>query len=116
MQSLLVKTMIDDGWNWRKSSQKDILGSKYQRSYFRCSQMHSEGCKARKIVESNNDDLNIWLVTYINEHSHQKGAGPCDEQSPSDLHVQLATTRKRKEFDASNDEITSKKQFSEEQT
>uniref|UniRef100_A0A0D3GPI4 TF-B3 domain-containing protein n=1 Tax=Oryza barthii TaxID=65489 RepID=A0A0D3GPI4_9ORYZ len=29
---LLVKTMKDDGWNWRKYGQKDILGSKYQRS------------------------------------------------------------------------------------
>uniref|UniRef100_A0A0E0Q6J7 TF-B3 domain-containing protein n=1 Tax=Oryza rufipogon TaxID=4529 RepID=A0A0E0Q6J7_ORYRU len=58
---LLVNTMKDDGWNWIKYGQKDILGSKYQRSYLRCNQMHSTGCKARKIVEPSNDDLNIWL-------------------------------------------------------
>lgn len=90
-----------------------MTSGNYFRSYLRCNQMHSTGCKARKIVEPSNDDLNIWLVTYIYEHNHQQRAGPTDEPLPSGQHVQLATTRKRKEFDASNDEMTPKKQFSE---
>uniref|UniRef100_A0A0E0MUN4 WRKY domain-containing protein n=1 Tax=Oryza rufipogon TaxID=4529 RepID=A0A0E0MUN4_ORYRU len=84
---LLKKTTTDDGWNWRKYSEKDLLGSKYKR----CNQKQSTGCVARKIVEPNNDDPNTWLVTYLYEHNHKQEARPCDKPSPSDLHVQLAS-------------------------
>ncbi|XP_052140376.1 putative disease resistance protein RGA1 [Oryza glaberrima] len=82
---LLKKTTTDDGWNWRKYSEKDLLGSKYKRSWYRCNQKQSTGCMARKIVEPNNDDPNTcWQVA----------------------------TRKRKESDASNDESTTKEHTS----
>ena len=38
----------DDGYNWRKYGEKNVKGSKYPRSYYKCS---TTGCNMKKIVE-----------------------------------------------------------------
>ncbi|KAG8085163.1 hypothetical protein GUJ93_ZPchr0010g11078 [Zizania palustris] len=40
----------DDGYTWRKYGQKDILGSRYPRSYYRCTHKNYYGCEAKKKV------------------------------------------------------------------
>lgn len=38
----------DDGYNWRKYGEKQVKGSPFPRSYYKCSQ---PGCPAKKVVE-----------------------------------------------------------------
>lgn len=58
----------DDTWSWRKYGQKPIKGSPYPRGYYRCSTL--KGCPARKQVERNRTDPNMFIVTYTAEHNH----------------------------------------------
>ncbi|VFQ76416.1 unnamed protein product [Cuscuta campestris] len=60
--------LSSDVWSWRKYGQKPIKGSPYPRGYYRCST--SKGCLARKQVERNRSDPNMFIVTYTAEHSH----------------------------------------------
>ena len=38
----------DDGYNWRKYGEKQVKGSPYPRSYYKCSH---PGCPAKKMIE-----------------------------------------------------------------
>ena len=38
----------DDGYNWRKYGEKQVKGSPFPRSYYKCSQ---PGCPAKKMIE-----------------------------------------------------------------
>ncbi|XP_024993148.1 WRKY transcription factor 22-like [Cynara cardunculus var. scolymus] len=60
--------LSSDVWSWRKYGQKPIKGSPYPRGYYRCST--SKGCLARKQVERNRSDPDMFIVTYTGEHSH----------------------------------------------
>ncbi|KAM0866405.1 hypothetical protein ACQ4PT_042659 [Festuca glaucescens] len=59
----------DDGYTWRKYGQKDILGSKYPRSYYRCTHKNYYGCDAKKKVQRLDDDPFTYEVTYCGNHS-----------------------------------------------
>ncbi|KAK3138494.1 hypothetical protein QOZ80_5AG0369630 [Eleusine coracana subsp. coracana] len=59
----------DDGLLWRKYGQKDILNSKYPRTYFRCTYKHDNGCKATRQVQQSEDDPSVYVVTYFGEHT-----------------------------------------------
>uniref|UniRef100_A0A8R7P2W8 WRKY domain-containing protein n=2 Tax=Triticum urartu TaxID=4572 RepID=A0A8R7P2W8_TRIUA len=59
----------DDGYTWRKYGQKDILGSRYPRSYYRCTHKNYYGCDAKKKVQRLDDDPFIYEVTYCGDHS-----------------------------------------------
>lgn len=60
---------LGDGFSWRKYGQKDILGAKFPRGYYRCSHRHSKGCAATKQVQRSNDDPSIYLIIYRGEHT-----------------------------------------------
>nr|QHR96997.1 WRKY transcription factor 41-like protein [Isodon rubescens] len=62
---------LDDGYNWRKYGQKDVLGSKYPRSYYRCAHRHTQGCMATKQVQRSDDDPTIYDVIYRGVHTCQ---------------------------------------------
>ncbi|CAN6195034.1 unnamed protein product [Urochloa humidicola] len=57
-----------DEWAWRKYGQKTIRGSKYLRSYYRCSS--DKKCKARKYVDRSTADSRYFFVSYDGEHAH----------------------------------------------
>ncbi|EAZ03762.1 hypothetical protein OsI_25891 [Oryza sativa Indica Group] len=57
----------DDSYLWRKYGQKDILGARFARSYYRCAQML--GCTARKQVQQSDDDPSRLEITYIGLHT-----------------------------------------------
>ncbi|GFP81326.1 WRKY transcription factor 22 [Phtheirospermum japonicum] len=57
-----------DVWSWRKYGQKPIKGSPYPRGYYRCST--SKGCLARKQVERNRSNPEMFIITYTAEHNH----------------------------------------------
>uniref|UniRef100_A0ACD5TY01 Uncharacterized protein n=1 Tax=Avena sativa TaxID=4498 RepID=A0ACD5TY01_AVESA len=59
----------DDGYTWRKYGQKDILGSRYPRSYYRCTHKNYYGCDAKKKVQRLDDDPFTYEVTYCGDHS-----------------------------------------------
>ncbi|BAH93077.1 WRKY transcription factor 55 [Oryza sativa Japonica Group] len=59
----------DDGYTWRKYGQKDILGSRYPRSYYRCTHKNYYGCEAKKKVQRLDDDPFTYEVTYCGNHT-----------------------------------------------
>ncbi|KAG6523423.1 transcription factor WRKY19-like isoform X1 [Zingiber officinale] len=59
----------DDGFTWRKYGQKEILGAKYPRAYFRCTHRTSHGCPAKKQVQRSDDDPSVYDVTYHANHT-----------------------------------------------
>ncbi|XP_052208775.1 probable WRKY transcription factor 41 [Diospyros lotus] len=60
---------IDDGYSWRKYGQKDILGAKHPRSYYRCTYKNTQNCWATKQVQRSDDDCTIFEITYKGEHT-----------------------------------------------
>nr|BAX24844.1 putative WRKY35-like protein [Oryza glumipatula] len=63
----------DDGFSWRKYGQKDILGAKFPRGYYRCTYRNAQGCPATKQVQRSDADLAVFDVTYQGAHTcHQK--------------------------------------------
>ncbi|KDP28582.1 hypothetical protein JCGZ_14353 [Jatropha curcas] len=59
---------LDDGYNWRKYGQKDILGANFPRGYYRCTHRHSQGCLATKQVQRSDQAPTIFEVTYRGRH------------------------------------------------
>ena len=64
-----------DGYRWRKYGQKNIKGSSFPRSYYRCTE---RGCPARKKTElrrASEDGEMETVVCYEGEHTHAKPSG-----------------------------------------
>ncbi|KAF5743474.1 WRKY transcription factor 30 [Tripterygium wilfordii] len=59
---------LEDGFSWRKYGQKDILGAKHPRGYYRCTHRHVRDCLATKQVQRSNEDPTILEVTYRGSH------------------------------------------------
>ncbi|KAL4204131.1 hypothetical protein AMTRI_Chr01g130640 [Amborella trichopoda] len=60
---------LGDRYTWRKYGQKDILGAKYPRGYYRCTHRNSQGCPATKQVQRSDDDHSIFDITYRGKHT-----------------------------------------------
>ncbi|KAG8047061.1 hypothetical protein GUJ93_ZPchr0008g12477 [Zizania palustris] len=67
---------VDDGHSWRKYGQKDILGAKHPRGYYRCTHRNSQGCTATKQVQRTDDDPSVFDVVYHGEHTCRPAAIP----------------------------------------
>ncbi|KAJ1284591.1 hypothetical protein BS78_03G216600 [Paspalum vaginatum] len=65
---------LDDGLSWRKYGQKDILGAKYPRAYFRCTHRHTQSCHASKQVQRTDGDPLLFDVVYHGAHTCAQGA------------------------------------------
>ncbi|KAF7828159.1 putative WRKY transcription factor 41 [Senna tora] len=63
----------DDGYSWRKYGQKDILGAKYPRSYYRCTFRNTQSCWATKQVQRSDEDPTIFDITYRGKHTCSLG-------------------------------------------
>ncbi|KAG2642860.1 transcription factor WRKY19-like [Panicum virgatum] len=59
----------DDGHSWRKYGQKEILGAKHPRGYYRCTHRHTQGCAATKQVQRADGDPALFNVVYISAHT-----------------------------------------------
>ncbi|KAG5521396.1 hypothetical protein RHGRI_033834 [Rhododendron griersonianum] len=64
---LTVDKPADDGFNWRKYGQKQVKGSEYPRSYYKCT--HPK-CPVKKKVERSLDGQ-ITEIIYKGQHNHQ---------------------------------------------
>nr|QFI57469.1 WRKY74 [Glycyrrhiza glabra] len=58
----------DDGYNWRKYGQKQVKGSEFPRSYYKCTHPN---CPVKKKVERSFDGQ-IAEIVYKGEHNHSK--------------------------------------------
>ncbi|CAM6011528.1 unnamed protein product [Sphagnum balticum] len=58
----------EDGYNWRKYGQKQVKGSEYTRSYYKCTQAN---CPMKKKVERSHDGQ-VTEIVYKGEHNHAK--------------------------------------------
>lgn len=63
----MVKT-AEDGYNWRKYGQKQVKGSEYPRSYYKCT---NPNCQVKKKVERSHDGQ-ITEIIYKGAHNHPK--------------------------------------------
>ncbi|WMV30919.1 hypothetical protein MTR67_024304 [Solanum verrucosum] len=60
----------EDGYSWRKYGQKNILGAKYPREYYRCARNRSSNCAATKMVQrSETEESLAFEVSYGENHS-----------------------------------------------
>ncbi|KAK4403063.1 putative WRKY transcription factor 4 [Sesamum angolense] len=64
--NLVVDKPADDGYNWRKYGQKQVKGSEYPRSYYKCT---NQNCPVKKKVERSLDGQ-ITEIIYKGQHSH----------------------------------------------
>ncbi len=78
-----ASSVNDDGYNWRKYGEKNVKGSKYPRSYYKCS---TQGCTMKKIVERD-------PVSGIISHSMLKGEH--NHPMPNDARAELPPFGKR---------------------
>lgn len=69
---MAVPTFMDrpseDGYNWRKYGQKQVKGSEYPRSYYKCTQTN---CPMKKKVERSHDGQ-VTEIVYKGDHNHPK--------------------------------------------
>ncbi|KAF0914156.1 hypothetical protein E2562_027577 [Oryza meyeriana var. granulata] len=74
---------VDDGHSWRKYGQKEILGAKHPRGYYRCTHRNSQGCMATKQVQRTDEDATLFDVIYHGEHTCvQKAAAAAGKPQP----------------------------------
>ncbi|KAG7574408.1 WRKY domain [Arabidopsis suecica] len=88
----------EDRYAWRKYGQKEILNTKFPRSYFRCTHKPTQGCKATKQVQKKEQDPEMFQITYIGYHTctatdqtHAK-TEPFDQEIIMDLEKTLAAS------------------------
>lgn len=84
----LSEGSLDDEYSWRKYGQKDILGAKFSRGYYRCTHRNGQGCLATKQVQRSDEDPTIIEVTYRGRHTctHPQ-AKPLKREFPSKLKI-----------------------------
>ncbi|KAK9698479.1 hypothetical protein RND81_08G107300 [Saponaria officinalis] len=85
----------NDGHSWRKYGQKDILGAKHPRSYYRCTYRTYQGCSAIKQVQRNDEDPSLFDITYKGTHTcapRSKSAPTSPEKQQCNKHHQLPIT------------------------
>ncbi|XP_022942271.1 WRKY transcription factor 55 [Cucurbita moschata] len=76
----------DDGFTWRKYGQKEILGSRFPRGYFRCTHQKLYHCPAKKHVQRLDHDPHTFEVAYLGDHTcHMSATAPSAPPPPSPL-------------------------------
>ncbi|GFP86711.1 probable WRKY transcription factor 41 [Phtheirospermum japonicum] len=83
----------DDGYSWRKYGQKDILGAKHPRSYYRCTHRAARDCWATKQVQRSDDDPTVFETTYKGIHTCNQSSNVISpqKQEPGDNEQQNQT-------------------------
>ncbi|KAM3754630.1 hypothetical protein ACB098_03G180500 [Castanea mollissima] len=95
-----VDKPADDGYNWRKYGQKQVKGSEFPRSYYKCT---FSGCPVKKKVERSLDGQ-VTEIIYKGQHNHQppqkrtKDTGNSNQGNPDfAIQVQSGNLNKLKE-------------------
>ncbi|KAJ0614401.1 putative transcription factor WRKY family [Helianthus annuus] len=69
MRAIRAGSITDDGYAWRKYGQKVVLGSMFQRCYFRCAHKFTAGCQALKQVRQLGDEPKEFDIRYFGHHT-----------------------------------------------
>nr|GLL28059.1 WRKY transcription factor 55-like [Ipomoea trifida]GMD00553.1 WRKY transcription factor 55 [Ipomoea batatas] len=73
----------EDGYTWRKYGQKDILGSRFPRAYYRCTHQKLYNCPAKKQVQRLDNNPQMLKVTYRYHHRcHMSATSPSAAPPP----------------------------------
>ncbi|KAL5052874.1 hypothetical protein RYX36_033556 [Vicia faba] len=75
----------EDGFNWRKYGQKDILSAKHPRSYYRCTFRNTQNCWATKQVQRSDEDPTIFDITYRGKHTCSQGNNAIVPYKPQEI-------------------------------
>lgn len=67
ISSVAIDKPADDGYNWRKYGQKQVKGSEFPRSYYKCTHLN---CPVKKKVERAPDGR-ITEIIYKGQHNHE---------------------------------------------
>ncbi|KAB1211471.1 putative WRKY transcription factor 3 [Morella rubra] len=79
--SIAIDKPADDGYNWRKYGQKQVKGSEFPRSYYKCTHLN---CPVRKKVERSPDGQ-ITEIIYKGQHNHELPQSSKRPKEGSDL-------------------------------
>lgn len=84
--NLVVDKPANDGYNWRKYGQKQVKGSEYPRSYYKCT---GTNCPVKKKVERSLDGQ-ITEIIYKGQHNHPRPSKRAKDNSELECeeHVQ----------------------------
>ncbi|CAD6220075.1 unnamed protein product [Miscanthus lutarioriparius] len=74
---IVLQNGVHDSYTWRKYGQKEILGARFPRSYYKCGRR--PGCPAKKHVQQCDADPSKLEITYFEAHT-------CDDRPPSSSH------------------------------
>ncbi|EOA18358.1 hypothetical protein CARUB_v10006884mg [Capsella rubella] len=89
----------DDVYSWRKYGQKDILGAKFPRSYYRCTHRSTQNCWATKQVQRSDGDATVFEVTYRGTHTCSQAITPPpaspEKQEDTRLRPAISTTTQK---------------------
>lgn len=66
--SVAVAAPAEDGYNWRKYGQKQVKGSEFPRSYYKCTH---PSCQVKKKIERSHEG-HITEIIYKGAHNHAK--------------------------------------------
>ncbi|KAG5387188.1 hypothetical protein IGI04_038658 [Brassica rapa subsp. trilocularis] len=97
-QPLNVDKPADDGYNWRKYGQKQVKGSEFPRSYYKCT---NPGCPVKKKVERSLDGQ-VTEIIYKGQHNHEppqntkRGNNNSNSNKDSNLNGSLVNNNKSK--------------------
>ncbi|EOA23824.1 hypothetical protein CARUB_v10017039mg [Capsella rubella] len=105
----------DDGYNWRKYGQKQVKGSDFPRSYYKCT--HT-ACPVKKKVERSLDGQ-VTEIIYKGQHNHelpQKRGNNNGSSKNSDTATQFQTSNSnlsKTKRDQETSQVTTTEQMSE---
>ncbi|XP_073050091.1 probable WRKY transcription factor 3 [Primulina eburnea] len=95
--NITVDKPSDDGYNWRKYGQKQVKGSEYPRSYYKCTHTN---CPVKKKVERSFDGQ-ITEIIYKGQHNHsppsKRARDTGNPSSETGFEVQIGNSRPRHE-------------------
>nr|GEU57514.1 probable WRKY transcription factor 70 [Tanacetum cinerariifolium] len=95
----ITSVLADDGHAWRKYGQKQILNSKHQRSYYRCTYKSDQGCLATKQVQQIQDSPPKYKTIYSGDHTcknlQRAPAIVLDFPEPRDTSIHLISFEKK---------------------
>ncbi|XP_062092317.1 WRKY transcription factor 55 [Humulus lupulus] len=81
----------EDNYTWRKYGQKEIMGSKYPRGYYRCTHQKLYNCSAKKQVQRLDDDPLMFEVMYRGNHTcHMSATAPTSVLPPQGGFVSMS--------------------------
>ncbi|KAJ0237967.1 WRKY transcription factor 3 [Hirschfeldia incana] len=95
----------DDGYNWRKYGQKQVKGSDFPRSYYKCT---NPKCPVKKKVERSVDGQ-VTEIIYKGQHNHEP---PQNSKRARDINGSCNSLNKSKR-DQETSQVTTTEQMSE---